>query len=46
MAKPTSSQGQEEGLRFCKEKIYYVDYKDTGCCASSSPTAARSALVG
>jgi ribosomal protein S18 len=46
MAKPVLRKPKKKVCQFCKEKVSYVDYKDTTLLASSSPTAARSARVG
>ena len=46
MAKPALRKPKKKVCVFCKEKIAHVDYKDTvACCASTSPTAARSVPV-
>ena len=46
MAKAHLRKPKKKVCAFCKDKITYVDYKDTACCGSSSPTAARSAPAG
>ncbi len=46
MAKPPPRKPKKKVCVFCQEKISYVDYKDTACCGSSSPTAARSVPGG
>ena len=35
--------GRRKSCQYCRDKVEFVDYKDITTCASSSPTAARSA---
>jgi len=42
MAKPPVRKPKKKVCAFCKDKVTYVDYKDTNMLGSSFPTAARS----